>query len=110
MSSRPGTMPLRLYRGDSYSWQIRVWGDEAHTQPLDLTGATAAARIEGPAGGVIELECAVTLPNLIDMVLASASWSSAIAPNRWDLQLSWDDGRVYTLLAGPVTAQDDVTP
>jgi hypothetical protein len=109
MAGHPGTLPLRLYRGDSYSWQVRVWADEAHTQPTDLAGATAAAAIGGP-GGVIAIDCAVTLPNLIDVVLPAEHWNGTLALDRWDLQLTFDDGRVYTLLAGPVSVQDDVTP
>jgi hypothetical protein len=109
MAGRPGTLPLRLYRGDSYSWQVRVWADEAHTSPVDLTGATAAGAVGGVAGA-ITLDCTVTLPNLIDVLLPAAGWNGTLAFDRWDLQLSWSDGRVYTLLAGPVSVQDDVTP
>jgi hypothetical protein len=102
-------LPLRLYRGDSYSWQVRVWADEAHTSAVDLTGATAAGAVAG-VDGAIALDCAVTLPNLIDVLLPAAGWNGTANPSRWDLQLSWSDGRVYTLLAGPVSVQDDVTP
>jgi hypothetical protein len=102
-------MPLRLYRGDSYAWQVRVWADEGHTSPMDLAGATAAAQCEGP-GSVVVLDCEITLPNLVDVTLPADNWNGAIALDRWDLQLSWSDGRVYTLLAGPVALQDDVTP
>lgn len=110
MAGHPASLPLRLYRGDTYSWQVRLWADAAHSQPLDLTGALAAAQLEGAGGNVIVLDCAVTLPNLVDMVLPAAAWSDALKPERWDLQLSWEDGRVHTLLAGPVTVTDDVTP
>ena len=109
MPGHPGTLPLRLYRGDTYAWQVRVWTDEAHTAPMNLAGASAAAQIGG-SGGVMELTCAITLPNIIDLELAAASWNGTLAFDRWDLQLSWDDGRVYTLLAGSVAVQDDVTP
>jgi hypothetical protein len=109
MAGHPGTLPLRLYRGDSYSWQVRVWADEAHTQAIDLEGANPAAQIEGP-GGVVGLACTLTLPNIIDVELPAANWNGTLALDRWDLQLTWDDGRVYTLLAGPVAVQDDVTP
>lgn len=104
-------MPLRLYRGNSYSWQVRTWADEAHTQVIDLTGATAAAQLEGP-GAILELVVAVELPNLINVELPASSWLAveAFGLNRWDLQLSWDDGRVFTLLAGTVSVTDDVTP
>ena len=110
MAGHPGTLPLRLYRGDSYSWQVRIWADEAHTRPGDLTGVTADAAIAGTSGGVIAIDCAVTLPNIIDLELAAASWDGVLNPSRWDLQLTYSDGRVYTLLAGPVAVEDDVTP
>jgi hypothetical protein len=102
-------MPLRLYRGDSYAWQVRVWADEAHTQPTDLAGVVAAAQIDGP-GGAIALDCAVTPPNLIDVNLPAEGWNGTLLLDRWDLQLTWSDGRVMTILAGPVAVQDDVTP
>lgn len=109
MAGHPGTLPLRLYRGDSYAWQVRVWVDEAHTSPMDLAGAVAAAQIGG-TGGVIVIDCTITLPNIVDLELAATSWNGTLALDRWDLQLTWDDGRVYTLLAGPVTVSDDITP
>jgi hypothetical protein len=109
MAGHPGTLPLRLYRGDSYSWQVRVWLDEAHTSPMDLAGATAAGQIGG-ADGAIEIDCTVTLPNLVGMTLPAENWNGGLRYDRWDLQLTWTDGRVYTLLAGPVTVTDDVTP
>ena len=80
MAGHPGTLPLRLYRGDSYSWQVRTWSDADHTQPADLTGVTAAAAIAGDLGGVIAIDCAVTLPNLIDLDLAAASWDGVVNP------------------------------
>ena len=109
MAGHPGTLPLRLYRGDSYAWTVRSWTDEGHTLPADLTGVTAAASIAGTSG-VIVLDCAVTLPNIIDVTLDAGSWDGVRSPSRWDLQLTYADGRVFTLLAGDVTVQDDVTP
>ena len=110
MAGRPGTLPLRLYRGDSYSWQVRLWRNAAHTDPLPLDDITAAASIGGTDGGVIVLGCTVTLPNLIDLELAADAWDGVVNPSRWDLQLNFIDGRVYTLLTGRVTVQQDVTP
>ena len=106
-------MPLRLYRGDSYSWQFRAWADPDKTQAIDLAGAAAAGQLAGPvrgAGGVLELTCSVELPNMIDVQLPASAWSGTLKLERWDLQLSWDDGRVFTLIAGPVTVEADVTP
>jgi hypothetical protein len=109
MAGHPGTLPMRLYRGDTYAWQVRVWGDEAHTQPVDLAGATATARLAGHASA-LDLACSITAPNLIDMDLLAADWEGVADLRSWDLQLEWADGTVRTLLAGPVTVQGDVTP
>jgi hypothetical protein len=109
VAGHPGTLPLRLYRGDSYAWQVRLWSDDAYTVPVDLAGAMAAASIAA-TDGVMDIVCTVTLPNVIDLNLAASEWNGVTNPTRWDLQLTWDDGRVYTLLAGGVTVQDDVTP
>lgn len=109
-------MTLRLYRGDSYAFQVRTWHDDAHTDPLPLTGATAAGRIDHCDGSAMDLECAVTLPNLIDVVLPATLWNGTHCTcggsrkGRWDLQLTWSDGRVYTLVSGPVSVSEDVTP
>ena len=107
MSGHPGVLSLNLYRGDSYSWVVRVWGDDAHTQPVDLAGATAEAEIRGGAG-TIALSCVVTLPNEISVELPAANWNATGSGARWDLQLSWTDGRVFTLLAGSVSVRGDV--
>jgi len=101
-------MPLRLYRGDSYAWTVRAWSDEEHTLPIDLAGATPRAVIRGSAGS-IELTCTLTEPNVIDVVLPADAWSAVGKSARWDLQLAWSDGRVFTLLAGSVTIAGDVT-
>jgi len=105
----PGSLPLTLYRGDSAAWTIRVWGDDAHAFPIDLTGASAAAVIERGDDQLV-LGCAITLPNVVDVTLDAADWGS-VAPGmgRWDLQLTFPDGRVATLLAGPVSIAGDVT-
>jgi len=101
-------MPLRLYRGDSYAWSVRAWTDAEHTDPADLAGVTPRATIRGSAGS-IELACELTLPNVIDVELAADAWSAVGKSARWDLQLTYSDGRVFTLLAGPVTIAGDVT-
>lgn len=100
-------MALMLYRGDDYSWQFRLFGED-HISPIDLTGVTAAAEIRGTVG-TIALTCTVTLPNIIDVLLDSADWVELGHTARWDLQLTFADGQVYTLVAGPVTVTDDVT-
>ena len=108
--SHPGELPLGLYRGDSYAFTVRVWADAAHTIPGDLAGATAEAELHQGAE-VAAFTCTVVEPNSVDVELPAAAWGMVGAgTGRWDLQLSWADGRVFTVLAGPVTIAGDVTP
>lgn len=107
----PGSYSLQLYRGDTYRWQFKLFNDVNQTLPADLTGVTAAAQIRDKPGGtaIAALSCTVTLPNLIDAVLAASD--SAILPSSgaWDLQLTYASGDVATVLAGPVNVTPDVT-
>lgn len=107
----PGAYDLRLYRGDSYAWRFQLWTDAAHTIAFDLTGVAVAAEMRDKSGGatVIDMTCAVTLPNLIDMTLPAASWPQVPAGAVWDLQLTRPDTRVQTIIAGKVTVTADVT-
>lgn len=107
----PGTYNLALYRGDTYSWTIKVWQDAAHTVPTDLTGATAKAEIRDRTGGttIVPLTCTLTPPNTIVMKLATAQWTGMPPAGVWDLQITYADGTVTTVLAGSVTVTPDVT-
>jgi len=108
----PGRYPLQLYRGDTYRWKFQLWADPERTQPADLTDVEARAQIRERPGGqtVVDLQCTITLPNIIDMLLDHAG--SVRLPERtgaWDLQLTYAAGDVSTVLAGPVTVTQDVT-
>jgi len=109
---KPGPMPLELYRGDSASWQFRLYDDEGKTIPTNLTGVQAKSQIRDRSGGtsVTDLTCVITLPNIIDVSL-TAEDSKAIELTRgfWDLQLTYTDGRVHTIVAGGVTVTADIT-
>ena len=107
----PGNYPLKLYHGDSYEWQFKLWLDEGKTVPLDLTDATPKAEIrDKPAGLTIyTLDCSVT-GNIVTTVLPAAlSDTLPIGNLVWDLQLTYLTGEVNTILAGPVTVTGDVT-
>lgn len=111
--ARPGNYPLALYRGDSYSWQFVLWEDDAHTLPSDLTGVTAAAQVRDKPGGaiVMAMTCDVDLPNTINVNLAAAAWapSGPKGTAAWDLQLTYADDSVVTVLAGQAIITQDVT-
>ena len=107
----PGEYDLHLYRGDSAVWQFRLWADDAHTVPVDLTGATVKAEIRDKSAGplVTELVVSVAMPNTVDMELTPELWVTIPAAGVWDLQLTLADGTVQTPVAGKVTATPDVT-
>lgn len=108
----PGIYNLDIYRGDTYNWTFNLWFDTAQTLPADLTGVLALAEIRTkPAGSLMAtLNCTVTLPNIIKMILAPDQ-SMLLSPKAtvWDLQLTYPDGSVGTVLAGSVTVTMDVT-
>ena len=107
----PQWVRLSVYRGDSEHWTFTLFEDPAQTIPYDLAGVTVKAQIRTGAGALLaELVCAVTLPNVIDVALAAAV-SAGLCPGTWswDLQLTYPDGAVKTVVAGPVAVTGDVT-
>ena len=106
----PGNYPLVIYRGDSYKWQFKLWSDTAKTQPVDLTGVTVKAEIRDRPGGNLlgTLACAITMPNVINASLTSTD-TALLTSGAWDMQLTYSDGEVSTVLSGLVTVTMDVT-
>jgi len=102
----PGDLPLTLYRGDSYQYDVVV--SDAAGGPADLTGVTVASEIRKGSES-IALDCTVA-GNVITVELAADAWG-AMGPGagRHDVQLTFADGRVWTMLAGAVTILADVT-
>lgn len=106
----PADYTLELYHGDSGHWRMRFI--TADGGPYDLTGVTPKAEIRDRPGGthITPMECTVTLPNTIDMVLLAAdSEKLLIQKGAWDLQLTYDSGEVLTPIGGEVTVMADVT-
>lgn len=110
----PGTYDLIVYRGDTYRYQFTLWLDTGRTEPADLTNASAQAEIRTKPGGTLigEMDCTITLPNIIDAVL-TAEVSKLLSPKgaAWDLQISYNDPAtdIKTVLAGIVAVTADVT-
>lgn len=111
--SLPTSYPLELYRGDTALRTFLLWADDAKTQPFDLAGATARAQIRRTQLApelLIELGCTITLPQTIAVVLEASAWpADCFTDGAWDLELSYDDGSVQTIVAGPVRVVGDVT-
>jgi len=108
----PSTYNLTLYRGDTDRWQFLLWADAEKTTPADLTGATASAMIRDKAVGgtfAMSLDCTVTVPNTVDMVLTSEASRDLPAKGVWDLQVTWASGDITSILKGTVSVTQDVT-
>lgn len=108
----PGKYDLNLYRGDTYSWRFRLWQDKDRTIPVDLAGSSAEAEIRDKINGshFVDLDCVITLPNIIDMYLRADMWPCITgAGGVWDLEVTFADGEVKTQVAGKVTVTADVT-
>lgn len=79
--------------------------------PVDLTGATVAAEIRDRSGGdrIVDLGVAVTVPNIVDMTMTPADYVDCPTQGVWDLQITYPDTSVRTVLGGSVTVAPDVT-
>jgi hypothetical protein len=108
----PGIVNLDIYQGDTKRWQFKLWADAARTKPADLTGVTVEAYMRDKiSGGVyeLEMECSVIQPNIINMLL-TASQSRVCPPICiWDLQLTYPNGDIFTVLRGTGIVTQDVT-
>jgi len=107
----PGSLPLALYRGDSSSWRFVLWADAGKTIPADLAGVVAKAEIRDKYAGanITPLVCAIEMPNVILVSMDAAASARLPAKGVWDLQLTYPEGAVATVLAGAVTVTADVT-
>jgi len=114
----PVNYPLQLYHGDSAQWEFKLWRDEGKTDPHDLTGVIPKAEIRDKFAGVkvFTLDCEIVavaepdVSNTVSVALtALVSDTLPIGALIWDLQLTYPDGTVNTLVAGAVTVTGDVT-
>jgi hypothetical protein len=108
----PAEYNLNLYRGDTGRWQFKLWADADKTVPVDLTGVTVEAMIRDKAPSSaysMHLDCSITQPNIVDMVLTSIQCSDLPAKGVWDMQLTYPGGDVITPLKGTVAVTQDVT-
>lgn len=108
----PGTYPIFVYRGDSYLWTFTLWQDTAGTQPVDLTGVTGKAEIRTAAAGTLitSMVVTVTQPNILNVRLpANNSALLTKVGGFWDLQLTYTNTDVQTVVSGSVTVTMDVT-
>jgi hypothetical protein len=107
----PGTLNIAIYHGDTYRWQFTLWQDPGKTTPADLTGVIPKAEIRTAAGGTLltSMDLTVEPPNVIQAILPTAKTQLLKGGGVWDLQLTYPDGDVQTVLQGSVSVTMDVT-
>jgi hypothetical protein len=108
---KPGKYDLAIYRGDTYAWQFAMWQDAASTVPLNLTGVIPAAEIRNASAGrvYVTFTPTITQPNIVLLKLSAVDSAKCPATGVWDLQLTFPNGDVNTVIAGTVTVTADVT-
>lgn len=106
---RPADLPLDIYRGDALRLRVKLW--DQNNQPIDLTSVIVKSEIRNRPGGdfIMPFVCTITLPNIIDLFLPSASSQQLPLSAVWDLQLNFGLGEVQTPLGGQITVTPDVT-
>lgn len=107
----PQSMSLSVYRGDCYHWTFTFWNDPDATDPYVLTDATAKSEFRAKPGAPVLAAptCTVIEPNTVDVFLPADQSQLLIGKMVWDLQMTFPDGCVKTLVAGGVTVTADVT-
>lgn len=108
----PGAYPIFVYRGDSMSWKFTLWQDANKTLPVDLTGVTGKAEIRSAAAGTLitSMVVTVTQPNIVNVKLPAINSQLLVKTGGfWDLQLTYTNADVQTIVSGSVTVTMDVT-
>lgn len=107
--------PARIYRGDSWerSWVIKT----AAGTPIDLTGASARLQVRTTGGALVlavtSSDAALTITPLsgrIDLAVPYADTEGLAAGSyRFDLEVTYADGRRRTYEANTLTILEDVS-
>jgi hypothetical protein len=104
--------PMMIYQGNDYTAAVVV--SDSNGGNANLAGYTIAAQIRRGVADrnpdiVLTIATSVTLPNVINLSIASADTGALIGPYVWDLQLTAPGGIVQTILRGQVAITPQIT-
>lgn len=99
--------PLKLYRGDTYIFEIEVLDEQK--QPFDLTGCTVDCRVLSKVGDFfspdISFQGHMIRLHFKPEHTKSLTWSNA----HYDVQVTQGEN-VTTVVRGCVSIEKDITP
>lgn len=109
----PAIRNLAHYRGDTLGVLLRLWHDDAATDPVDLAGATVTAQVRltaDTATAIADFDVE-TSTNEISLTLPPGDTATLPAKAVWDCQVDWlsDGTSIQTVVAGQLTTTPDVT-
>jgi hypothetical protein len=113
MSAYPGNYNIDHYRGDTF---LKYFTWKADDEPVDMTGGTLLAQIRQNTAFTAPVYATFTVQNpdlangyfelyLAPAILKDATWTRGA----WDVQYTYADGEVQTLLFGEFNLTDDVS-
>ena len=112
-------LDLNIRQGACFAFTVEVANPDL--TPVDLTGASAAAKIRKAVADVaatVDFSVAITLPNIINLSLtaaqtaaipAGAAPTDAASQYVWDMEITWPDGCIDSPLYGAVKVKSEVT-
>lgn len=113
MSILPGTKAFSFYRGDTFSVTMTY---KEGGLGVSLTGATVAAKFrssvstEASTSFMVVVSNQTTFPGEFTISLAAATTAAVTnTQSAYDVQITWPDGEVQTILKGTLTMIEDVT-
>jgi hypothetical protein len=109
----PVTQDIAHYRGDTLTVAIRLWEDDAKTDPADLSAATVTAQVRASASAKTPVATfgVEVAGNQVTLTLPPPAAQLLPTKAVYDCQVDWqsDDVNVQTVLRGALTADPDVT-
>lgn len=107
----PATLPLKHYRGDTLTLTVKLWNDASHSQPTNLTGATVLAQVRSnPDSDVVITTFGSSITgSQITLTLTPAQTALLPEEATYDVQVTYSNNVVQTVLAGELTAEPDVS-
>lgn len=121
----PAVLDIGVYQGDTMSLAVALrqqtdpatWADPEvpEYEPIDLTGVIFAAQIRPRAGSMtlwaeMRVEMVDAPQGRVELVLDADESANVRRDARWDLEATFPDGSVRTLLHGAVVLTKQVTP